>query len=311
MAKPKVDPRKEMNEAKKVLVEIMQTNLASIAQSMVDQIMARLERLPESRRFDALNNIETPGVNRYKEELLEALAVVAGESLARARKLVPRAASVKLSELEDEEALKLGEFDKLPPAIRDRILTQNQLLIGTQISDLEKSVYFQFQHSVDSTDSLDTIRADLEESAEDYITGSAIEAGAAVSASQVVNEVRSAFFFQDDVLEEIEAFQFVNGDPVSPICQDLAGTVFAKDDPDLFRYTPPLHWNCKSYIVPVLSGNLPEALASAKRQGKEGEITKLKPSKAELEKHIQFSEGKCSCSWPLETSIQLSELMAD
>jgi NAD+--asparagine ADP-ribosyltransferase len=81
------------------------------------------------------------------------------------------------------------------------------------------------------------------------------------------------------VKEEIDAFEFVNGDPVSEVCQDLAGTVFDKDDPDLFRYTPPLHWNCKSYIRPILKGNLGNKT-----------IEKLKPSSKKIEETIQFTE---------------------
>lgn len=42
--------------------------------------------------------------------------------------------------------------------------------------------------------------------------------------------------------------------------------------------------NCDSYILPILKGNLGNR-----------KITKLQPSKSDLEKYIQFHDGKC-CS---------------
>jgi hypothetical protein len=96
-----------------------------------------------------------------------------------------------------------------------------------------------------------------------------------------VNDTRTAFFFDEDTLDEIESFTFVNADPVSPICQDLAGTTFAKDDPDADRYFPPLHHNCKSYIVPNLAGA---------KDNPEIDETGLKPSDPKLERYITLSE---------------------
>lgn len=292
MAKSKIDPRREMVQARDVLKEIMRRHLAAIADSMITQVIVNVKALIPSQRFDATKDITPTGLNEYKAELLEALAVIAGTALERARKEVPKAKSVKLSE-SVEGALLLGEFDKLPPDIRKRIKRQNDLLVGQQISDIEKSVFFQFQHSIDSTDSVDQIQGDLFDSAEEYIDGAAVEAGAMATGSQVISESRSAFFFEPDVLDEIIAFEFVNGDPVSPICIDLAGTVFAKDDPELGRYTPPLHWNCKSWIRPLVAK---ESYDDALKRAGQEDVEPLKPSKESLNKYVQFAErAPCSC----------------
>lgn len=283
MAKPNV--RRQIQQSALALKQLMQRHLEEIGQSMVDQIMARLSRLPESKRLDAVKDLEWKGQQAYKEAMLAALAVIAADALKDARKSVPKAKNVKLTE-ELEGRLLLGQFEDLPPGIRTKVFRQYQLLAQTQLQDLERGIAWQFNHSVDSTDSLALIRADLEDAAYDYTAGPRIASGAASMASQIVNETRNDFFSDPEVAEEIEAFRFVNGDPVSPICQDLAGTVFAKDDPDRFRYTPPLHFNCKSYIEPILSGEL---------RGRE--IVKLKPSKPELEDSIQFAEQTCCGSF--------------
>lgn len=279
MANPKV--KQQIKNSGQALKEIMQHNLANIADAMIAQIIGRLKRATPSTRLDCIKEVKTPGAVAYKSLLQTAMAIISGEAIHQARKEVPKAKKIKLA---DDWSI-----DDLPPTIRKKILAESELLVGSQIADLEKNIFFQFTSSHDSTDSVDTVRGDLEEAAEDYIRGPGINASSGLVAANYVNDARNAFFYDSDVLEEVEAFQFVNADPQSDICQDLAGTVFAKDDPNADRFQPPLHWNCKSYIVPILKGNMPK--------GKE--IESLKPSKKSLEDSIQFSEKHHMGSCPL------------
>lgn len=274
---------KDIKKSKEAIQDVMQSNLALIAQSMIDQIIGKAKNLTPSKMLNATKDIKPKGVNAYKSDLKSTLAVVSSDALDQARSEVPAAKNVKL--MENEERLLFGEFEQLPPDIRGRINNANQLLIGTQIADLEKAIFFQFNSSVASEKPIKEIEADMTEKAEKYILGNAIQAGASVVAANTVNESRNAFFFEDDVLEEVEAFQFMNGDPVSPICNDLAGTIFSKNDPNAFRYTPPLHYNCKSWIRPIL------------KLKPNQKIEKFEPSTKELKNSIQFSEDivKCHC----------------
>ncbi len=271
-----------IKDARLALRDLMQEQLAIISADLNRQIMAAYRKLPPSQQINAYKGLTLTGIGNYKALLKTALSVIALEAINMARKEVPKAKNTKLAESLD--SITLAEFDRLPPDVQKKVQSRSQLIVDTQSADLEKATYFQFTSSVDSTDSESTLAGDLNDSSEDYITGASIETGATTIAAQVVNEARSAFFFTDDVLEEIDAFQFLNGDPVSPICQDLDGTIFPKDDPDSDRYMPPLHFNCKSYIVPILSGNLGRR-----------EITSLKPSQASLEKYIQLAEGVSCC----------------
>jgi phage gp29-like protein len=268
--------RKQIGEGKARIKEVMQTGLSAIAQDLVKQIMGKVKRLPPSQQLDAVKNLNLSGVGDYKRALIDTLAAVAAAALAQARKEVPKKKNVTLAGT--NPSLKLSEFDNLPPDVKKKIQTQADLLVDSQTADLEKAAYFQFTHSVDSTDSDALIEKDLLGSTGDYLSGPSVEAGSGNVTALVVNSARSAFFFDDDVLEEIESFTFVNGDPVSPICQDLAGTTFAKDDPEAERYFPPLHHNCKSYLVPNLVG------------GSKREIESLKPSSPALEKYVTLSD---------------------
>jgi hypothetical protein len=217
-------------------------------------------------------------MNDYKPALVDAYSLIAAEALAQARREVPKAKNVKL-----------GEFENLPPAVRKKIIAKSQLVVDTQYQDLEKSIFFQFQSSHDASDSWDQLESDLMDAGESYVTGASVSSGAGIAAAQLVNDARSAFFYDDQTLEQIDGFVFVNGDPVTEICQDLAGTVFAKDDPGADQYQPPLHWNCKSSIQAILKGNLDDAL---KKAGQD-DVVPLEPSTAALKKQIQFQEN-CS-----------------
>lgn len=275
----KQTPRQQIREAGQSLKEIFTEHLAAISDEMIRQAMSQWRD-----KRSSLTELKWPGEMAYRQVVRDAMTIISVDSIDAARKEVPRA---KFSE--DMPSIQFASisvlFEKLPIAQREFISAQTNLLIGTQLADMEKNLRFQYMDSFDTIDDEGVIEDDLRKVCVDYIDGNSVRAGADLLASKTVNEARSAFFFDDEVLQEIDAFEFVNADPVSPICDDLAGTVFAKDDPNMFRYTPPLHWNCKSYIVPILSGKL----------GKK-EITALKPSSKKLEDSIQFSEAGCNCA---------------
>jgi SPP1 gp7 family putative phage head morphogenesis protein len=275
MAKPKVN--KSIREGSVALTQIMREQLPIIAEGFISQVMAKAKKLTPSQRLKAISGLEVRGGQEYKNLIKTGLAILAFDALQQARKEVPSKKNLRLSDMED--SIQLGEFERLPPKLQKKITSQTQLLVGKQIGDLQKVIEFAYATAEEETDSLEQIRQDLDDSAIGWIDGTAVESGAALNAATIINSARNAFFFDDSVLEEVEAFEFVNGDPVTDICQDLAGTIFSKDDPAADRYFPPLHWNCKSYIVPILTGNL---------NGRD--IEKLAPSKKSLEDEIQFSE---------------------
>lgn len=250
--KPRI--KQTITEATAALRKIMQENLAEIANEMIEQVMVGYRNLIPSKRLDAIKNVTPNGIMAYKAALKNAVAVIAADAIKQARREVPRARNVRLAF--DEESIQLGEFESLPSDVQARIISQISLLTGTQISDLERAVFFQYTSSVNSTDSESLLYNDLEEAAQEYLDGNTVQGAASATGAQIINEARLAFFSDDSVEEEIDAYEFVNEDPVSEICQDLAGTVFDKDDPDLNRYWPPLHFNCKSWIRPILKGNL-------------------------------------------------------
>lgn len=270
-----------MKDGGAILREAFQEGLSDIGIEIISQVIARARRLNPSERYRAITEkVSWPGENAYRQRVVELLAALSFDAVGTARAEVPKAKKIKLSE--ELDSIKLAQtvlLDKLPKALQDKIRKRAELLVGAQLSSLQQTIFFQYNNSFESTEDLSVIEDDLKEATIEFLGGPSISAGAEITSSYMVNESRSAFFMDSDVLEEVDAFEFVNGDPVTPICQDLNGTIFAKDDPNMFRYTPPLHWNCKSYIQPVLKGNL-----------KGREIEKLKPSTKKLDDSIQFAE---------------------
>jgi phage gp29-like protein len=254
--------------------------LKEIGQGVISDLMAKKKKAPASQHLNLTSQVEPKGSRDYKAELSSFLSATAADAIEQARKEIPGSAKVKLTERLQSRKLRESPYDLLPAAIQRTIDAQVGLLTTFQIQDLLKAIYFQFNSSVTSTDSDTQLEADLAETMDRFLEGSSVAAGAGNTVSKLVNESRSVFFFEDDVATQIESFTFVNGDPVSPICQDLAGTVFAKDDPNMERYSPPLHHNCKSYLVANLVG-----------ADKPLDPNGLKPSKASLEQYITLSDG--------------------
>lgn len=277
------EAKHQIKQGTEQLLGLMRESLGEIAQGMIAQVMSAYRRATPAERVNAAKGLQWSGLQSYRQELVQELANISGRALKQVRKEVPKA-NPKLTEGLNSIQLddKLVDISMLPISIQNKIKNKASMLSESQLADLEKAVVFQFSSSVDSTDSYARIEADLMETANDWIEkSSSVVASAGNAAAHAINDVRGAFFFDEEVLTEVDSFTFVNGDPVSPICQDLAGTTFAKDDPDAARYFPPLHHNCKSYIVANLVGA--QRSPSVDPNG-------LKPSNADLEKYVTLQE---------------------
>lgn len=241
--------------------ELMQTNLISILGGYSSQVRKAWKTSnPNARRNLALQ-LEPRGAVEYKKELRELLAEIANDSINDAKKETRKAnkLNIKLSESIQLAAPRGGYFDALPTNIKNIIKNQAELIVQTQTADLGKAVSFQFLANAEVEDA-DQVITDVASvvlpAIEDGTRGMgmSIDAAAGNAVSSAVNQARLEWFFEPEVLETIESFTFYNEDPQSEICQELDGMTWAVNDPDLDRYTPPLHHNCKSRLVPNEKG---------------------------------------------------------
>lgn len=71
--------------------------------------------------------------------------------------------------------------------------------------------------------------------------------------TEVYNQARKSFWESDPIASElIEAYQFsaIIDERTSEVCESLDGKIFEKGD-FIDRITPPLHFNCRSLLVPI------------------------------------------------------------
>lgn len=241
----------QWKEDQKEVEAVMENGLQHVLNSYVDQIKRMYKSATAAQKPGLALKLE-PKISEYTKELREVLAQVANRSLAGARKDTPWAKNIKLSERIQLAAPKGGYFDALPPKVKRLVQAQAAAIAQTQAADIEKVVVFQYGSSQATTESLDQIIADIDEVAIPRTSGASVAAGNAVS--QVSNQARMEWFFEPEVFDTIESFTFFNEDPVSEICSELDGTTWAANDPDLDRYSPPLHHNCKSRLQPNEKG---------------------------------------------------------
>lgn len=71
--------------------------------------------------------------------------------------------------------------------------------------------------------------------------------------TEIYNDARKSFWDSDPIAKQvIEAYQFsaILDDRTTDVCRELDGQIFDKGD-FLDKITPPLHFNCRSLLVPV------------------------------------------------------------
>ncbi len=187
----------------------------------------------------------------------------------------------------NEQAVKarkaLEEVYEMDAETKNRIGSKSDLLVDAQVGDIKKGISLQFQASFYSTDSDSILRKDLMTKADEIIGGPLSSTGSEVVSGQTVNDGRFDAVETLDLEDEVESYTFVNGDPVTEICQELEGRTFAANDPDLDRYTPPLHYNCKSYF----SINMKSFKNNPKVTDEDLELSKKAQRSINLAEHIK------------------------
>lgn len=228
------------------LSQIYKKNLDVIQNEMIERVKRHFETSSESQKFkislDDLKSVR--GIGDYKKELKEELSRIYNDSIKQAKRENPRYADIKMSEF--ERNIRLAEADKLNPTAKRRVNSDLENILSVQVDDLAKSISLQYAMSVESTDSANTIGQDIKE-ASDKKKNLATSTGAIVQTAKTINDARRDFF--GEFKEEIESFTWINEDPVSTICSYLTGRTLPADHPDVERYWPPLHHNCKTYVI--------------------------------------------------------------
>lgn len=253
--KPNVIPALIESQAKKINA-VIKERVTFSGNKMIADIVARYKQLPESRKQDS-TSVKLGGQAKFRDGLKKVFSETVSLSIAQAKKEVGFP-TLTLSEKPDREILFNDKFitdgeiklstdlEKYPTYIQLLISKQAQMIQEQTLSQMQAAIQFTFSAQELVTKDVDVIKQSMEESLTDMIDKVNIK-GDDVS-SLLTNEGRNAVFFDDDVIETIASYTFMNGDPKTPICRSLAGKTFNTNDASSLAFTPPLHHGCKSYL---------------------------------------------------------------
>ena len=256
--------------------------LTSASGKYVNDVMKKYKQLPEAKQQNATNDTKIGFQATLKKDLKRILTATTVDAIDMARTEIPAASDVQLNTSEkdmlrmtekygDISEIKLNDFSKLPPHIQVLIAKQAGLITDDSLTELKKRLDFSFSGILLKTGDEAVIQQKLEDESDKFIKSGQIDVKGTNASSTMVNEGRESFFFEPEVLDTIHSFTFVNHDPKSAICKELAGSTYNTNDAESLRYTPPLHHNCKSYI----RANLKSSKGTSQL-----EVTSLAPSAA-------------------------------
>jgi SPP1 gp7 family putative phage head morphogenesis protein len=268
---------KQIEMASVTISDTLRDNLERIRNNSLEAIRKLYNNSSENEKVlipSKLLILNTSGINAFKRQLEDKLTSVSNDAIDQVKTELKTTTDVRASTI-------LGirfVSKKLPKKLSNRIKQQANLLAESTVNDLDKIVAFAFGDALATNAALEIIVNDIKNASDKFLEGGSVATAAANVASRIVNESRNEMFFDPEIMEEIETLEFVNDDPISPICQDLAGIVFDANDPEAQRYFPPLHHNCKS----TLKANLIRKTGTGPAKTEGG----LRPSDPKLEKYI-------------------------
>jgi hypothetical protein len=246
LAKPKDNATKLIKQESKKIDELLYNDMLQRTDKYLNKAQEVLKKTKKNGRRNALAKIDIPDKKFLKDDLLSAMARVTAMATEDVKKELGLNPNLKLDELEDL-------LNSLTPESRAKLKTEIEAVTQTQDDEFKKRMFFIASQKIDTTDSVDLLVADMRKARDSYINSGAFKVVATNLVSGSVNTARNSVFQTPEVFEEIESFEIVNPSPVAPICKELAGRVFTKDE-YLTQDLPPYHHNCETTVKAQLKG---------------------------------------------------------
>ena len=194
--------------------------------------------LNNKNREKSLMSINVGFTSQLQKDLKETIKgfVDKGEKQASGELNAPR-------DLQDDGVVK---------NVSTRILFQSQEISEDVARGVKKSgVNSALNALADGLDD-DAIIQQVDEDLKEFADSGVPVAGKGATVNQFINTGRNNFFFRNKSL--VQGFQFsaVIDTRTTHICRSLDKQTFSASDVKSFDLRPPLHWNCRSILVPIL-----------------------------------------------------------
>lgn len=254
-------PKQLIAEQQLKIRELMKENLSFISDKYIADLTRSYEQLGKSQKLRAISLVKVGGNAKFKRQLKGLLNSIAQLAVNQVKdetglsdiKFKDNLELIK--ELDPDNHIKLQDKGKLPKHVQLLIDKQSELLVDRTTTEMTSNIALQYTVSEQTTNDVEIIRTDMQNRANDYVEGGAVQKGATNTASSIVNDTRYQFFFDPEVIDKVESFTFTNSDPISDICMTLNGVTFPTNNRAMIAYNPPLHHNCKSYLVANMSNS--------------------------------------------------------
>ncbi len=199
--------------------------------------------------------------------------------------------------------------DYITPADKKTIQAKVDVFTETQKNDIIKAIDLQYQSNLSSADDAE-LEQILSDEADKVVTGPITVTGSDVQASQIVNEslIVHAQKYEEETGDKILSWTYVaqDDDRTTDLCRELDGSTFDANDPNVTKFSPPLHFNCRSFMQvnttrtkdnPTITG-LPKLTKAAQQQMQFSErvssvfeLAEYKGKQVELDKPFRTPDG--------------------
>jgi len=186
-----------------------------------------------------LKDVQINSVSPFKKGLGKKLAVVCKKAWSNAKSNSTN--HIKLSEIAPSE---------LPTQVLvSFVINQADLAVDKMTNDLRDEALFVANTYSTKGYAVNQIMAQVEAKMDKYIESNGIELSSLTGITQAMSYGEMEYY--RSIEDNLYGYEFVNEDPVTQICKSLVGKIYRKDSPAMLEVSPPLHFRCKSYFVPV------------------------------------------------------------
>ena len=245
-----------------------------IINALVNDI--RTKKIVEKKRIEQIGKLKLKHIARLRANL---------NKLMRDAYKLGRVSAKKEAEfiIDDPQVLDNEEIAKI---LKER----NQFVIDTETSEIMKRGKNVLINGIRSGDGVREVMSDLETVFGDY-SKARLETIVRTNFMESFNSGRTAQFQQ---MPNIEMYQFsaIMDGRTSDVCIAMDGKIFNKAD--LSLYEPPLHFNCRSLVVPIFSDEVEENqdLINSNEYSKLPKIEKDKNGFSQLTDKKDINESK-------------------
>ena len=234
---------KEFTRQMELLTGAYNTEVRSVALVLKDNVMADIKSAYKTNPKNPMAEIEK--ITFKTSGLQQAIALNLMDSMTAGKK--QGRAILKAKKAKIKENMAAGDFS----AANKKWINSSARVTAVLTTDtMYKKMVLAAKTAIDKGLSEKEAAFAAAVALDDFINVDAnFGAGALVPAALDVGRDEAYY----DAGVELTGWIYLNGDPVTDICNWLDGKSARADDPDVDNYSPPNHFNCKSYKVPIMS----------------------------------------------------------